>query len=62
MSRYMEDVIEGKETSGRPLRKKDDLRDFYELLKLTVKVLKGKKWKSILQEGKLDEERDKIFF
>lgn len=42
MTNYIRDVMEGRDPSGRPLRKKDELKDFYELLKEMVARLKGR--------------------
>lgn len=43
MSRYMKQIIDGGEPDFRPLRKKDELKKFYELFQETVKALKARK-------------------
>ena len=40
ISNFMKEIIEGKEPSFRDLREKDELKDFYELFKLTIKKVK----------------------
>ncbi|OHD63008.1 MAG: hypothetical protein A2176_09275 [Spirochaetes bacterium RBG_13_51_14] len=39
MSNFMKDIIEGREPALRPLRKKDELKDFYELFKQMLSAL-----------------------
>ena len=43
MARYLRDVREGKTPSGRPLRKRDELKEFFAELQETVEHLKKKK-------------------
>ena len=42
MSKYMKDIIDGKIPKLRPLRTKDELKDFYELFSKMVDSLKDK--------------------
>ena len=43
MSRYLKEIIEGKDPEFRPLRQKDELKKFYDLLQQAVKALKERK-------------------
>lgn len=42
MARYLRELREGKEPSTRPLRKKDELKDFFSELQETVDYLRNK--------------------
>jgi hypothetical protein len=42
ISRYMNEIIEGKLPDIRPLRKSDELKDFYDLFGKMIKTLKEK--------------------
>ncbi len=45
MSTYMKEIIDGRQPRFRSLRKNDELKDFYELFKLTVQSLKNERKK-----------------
>ncbi len=42
MTNYIKDIIAGREPADRQLRKKDEMKDFFSLLKEMVKVLKSR--------------------
>jgi len=43
MTRCMNEIIEGKDPVFRPLRKKDELKKFYDLLQQTIKAVRERK-------------------
>ncbi len=43
MSRYLKEIIDGRDPEFRPLRQKDELKKFYDLLQQAVKALKERK-------------------